>query len=264
MDVTYGFDNKERVAAMLMDNGGTITDRLIAQAGIEQGAKALDFGCGGGDVTFRLAKAVGHSGEVLGIDLNSAALQVARQTAENDGVSNVSFAEHDIRIFAEQGETFDVIMCRRVLMYLPQQIETTKALIKLLNPDGVFIVQEHDASIMHASTSLPLHRQARSWIWSTVQSEGANINTGFELHQILSAAGCSRITISAEAVVETPTQAGLTADILKVMLPRIEAAGVATAREIDVETLEQRLAEERRSSGATVIGEMVFGAIARP
>ncbi|MEO1159573.1 MAG: class I SAM-dependent methyltransferase, partial [Pseudomonadota bacterium] len=107
-----GLCDEGRVLAPPMDNGGTITDRLIAQAHIEQGAKALDFGCGGGDVTFRLAKAVGQRGEVLGIDLNSSALDAARQKARNDGVCNVTFAEHDIRKFAESGEKFDVIMCR--------------------------------------------------------------------------------------------------------------------------------------------------------
>ena len=255
---------KGRVTTWFMDNGGIFTDRLIAQAEIAPGAKVLDFGCGGGDVTSRLAKAVGRSGETLGIDLNAAALDAARNKANTDGITNVTFAEHDIRDFADAGRRFDVIMCRRVLMYLPQQIEIATALLKLLNPGGTLIVQEHDASILHSNAPLPLYQQARSWIWDTVKAEGANINTGFDLNHILSAAGFSEITITAEAIVETPTQGSQTANIVKLLVPRIEAAGVATAGEIGANTLEQRLAEERHSNSATVIGEMIFGAIAKP
>lgn len=47
------------------------------------------------------------------------------------------------------------------------------------------------------------------------------------------------------------------------MADRIEAAGVATKAQMDVETLEQRLIAERDALAATTVGEMMFGAIAR-
>ena len=47
------------------------------------------------------------------------------------------------------------------------------------------------------------------------------------------------------------------------MLPRMVEHGLATDREVDVDTLEMRLAEELEKAGATYIGEMVFGAWAR-
>jgi hypothetical protein len=47
------------------------------------------------------------------------------------------------------------------------------------------------------------------------------------------------------------------------MLERIVAAGVADAREIDIDTLDERLAAERQVSDGTCLWEMVFGAWAR-
>lgn len=246
-----------------MDNGGQFTDRLFAQADIPQGASALDFGCGSGEVTFRLSRAVGPEGKVVGIDLNVSALDIARQKAMDADVVNTRFLNKDLFDFARDGARFDVIACRRVLMYLPDQRAAVRALHGLLRPGGTVILQEHDATLRHATTSRPLADRAQAWIWDTVTAEGANPGTGFQLHQILDEAGFKDIAILAEAVVETPTQMAPTADIVRVMLPRIEAAGIATAADIDIDTLEARLRDEVAATGATRIGEMMFGAIAR-
>lgn len=109
----------------------------------------------------------------------------------------------------------------------------------------------------------PLSEQAQRWIWDTVRFEGANLSTGFDLHSLLSRAGFSDISVSAEAVVETPCQAGQTAEIVRAMLPRIETARIATADEMDVDTLADRLLAERATSETTGITEVIFGAVAR-
>lgn len=246
-----------------MDNGGKTTDRLIAEAAIPRGASALDIGCGNGVVTLRLAEAVGREGNVLGIDLNPEALEAARTAAQAAGYSNIEFRVQDIASLAEGRAQFDVITCRRVLMYLPDQVAALRALHAALRPGGVLVLQEHDASILHASNPLPLYTEARRWVWDTVAAEGANTATGFELHRLLSDAGFADIAISADALVETPSQMGPLAAIVKVMVPRIVAAGVASEAEMEVDTLEARLLAERAHGSGTVVGELAFGALAR-
>lgn len=246
-----------------MDFGGSFTDRLFDRAGFQQGARALDIGCGTGDVTLRLARKLGAEGRVVGMDLNGSALDAARQRAAEECLENVTFIERDLQHLGQDEQPFDIITCRRVLMYLPDQVAAVKLIRAALRAGGLFVVQEHDATIMQSNETLPLYEQARSWIWDTVRAEGANIRTGFDLYGILVAAGFPDIDISAEAVVLTPAQAGHTAAIVDAMAERIVAAGVASLAEMDVETLEERLIEERRASSATTIGEMMFGAIAR-
>lgn len=51
--------------------------------------------------------------------------------------------------------------------------------------------------------------------------------------------------------------------IVRAVLERIVAAGVATAREIDADTLDARLAAERQAANRTCVWELVFGAWAR-
>lgn len=123
-----------------MDNGGAFTDRLFAAAGISRGVHALDVGCGPGDVTFRLSSAVGPKGHVTGLDLNAAALERARAKAKKLGFANTTFLERDFLEFADDGPRFDVVTCRRVLMYLPDQAKATTAFFNLLKPNGILVL----------------------------------------------------------------------------------------------------------------------------
>ncbi|MEL6463450.1 MAG: class I SAM-dependent methyltransferase [Pseudomonadota bacterium] len=235
----------------------------MARANIAPGSRGLDIGCGTGDVTFRLAAAVGPKGHVVGIDPNPAALNTARQSARNTGLVHVAFEETDLFAIAEAGAPFDVITCRRVLMYLPDQGAAARALKRLLRPGGLLVIQEHDATLRHSTAPVPLYDQARDWVWDTVAAEGANVATGFDLYDLLATAGFSDIDISAEAIVETPQQASPLPGIIEAMIPRIEAAGIARPEDIDIETLAERLAAERQNCGATTVSELIFGAIAR-
>jgi hypothetical protein len=69
--------------------------------------------------------------------------------------------------------------------------------------------------------------------------------------------------VRTEATVLTPHQSHPIEVIVRAMLGRIVAAGVATAREIDVHTLGARLAAERQETNGTCVLEMVLGAWAR-
>jgi hypothetical protein len=53
------------------------------------------------------------------------------------------------------------------------------------------------------------------------------------------------------------------AAIVRAMLPRIVRQGVATEHEIDIDTLDRRMVEERVKADTTSVWELVFGAWAR-
>lgn len=96
-------------------------------------------------------------------------------------------------------------------------------------------------------------------MWRTVEREGGNLHTGFELPSVLERAGLTVEQVRAEAVVQTPKVHYGGAVIVRAMLPRIVGHGVATEDEIDIDTLDQRLIEERVKADASYIGDMVFG-----
>src|SRR5471032_1397904 len=69
--------------------------------------------------------------------------------------------------------------------------------------------------------------------------------------------------VLAECLVQTPDSPSSLGYIVRACLPRILAHGVATADEIEIETLQQRLDEERTHTQNIFIGDMIFGAWAR-
>src|SRR6267154_6742156 len=65
--------------------------RVLLQAGLTEGMRVADFGCGVGVVTRMLAAMVGPSGSVVGIDVDAAQLDEARQWCAKGGLANTSF-----------------------------------------------------------------------------------------------------------------------------------------------------------------------------
>ena len=80
---------------------------------------------------------------------------------------------------------------------------------------------------------------------------------------MLRAAGLEVEHVRAEASLQTRAQPYPVGFIVRAMLSRIVAHGVATAAEMDVDTLEERLTEERERTDATYVVDLAFGAWAR-
>lgn len=248
----------------MADIVGAMTERLLVEAGVGPGRRVLDVGCGRGDVSFLVARLVGERGQVVGLDRDAQPLVVAREQANALGLSNVTFVEGDLGAPAAEPGGFDAVVGRRVLMYQPDPVAALRGLARALRPGGVIVFQEHDSTKMPSSlTPLPLHERVHGWLWRMVEREGGNVHMGLELARVLEQAGLAVEGVRAEAIVQTPTLAYGVGTIVRAVLPRIVQQGVATADEVDVDTLDQRLAEERLRAKATCVWELVFGAWAR-
>src|SRR5262249_3210604 len=68
------------------------TGRALLDAGLQQGMRVADVGCGVGTVTALLAKLVGPEGSVVGIDASGEQLLHAREQLDGDG-ANVTFVQ---------------------------------------------------------------------------------------------------------------------------------------------------------------------------
>ncbi len=252
------------MSAELTDGTARMTQRLLVDAGVGSGMRVLDVGCGRGDVALLVARIVGDEGEVIGIDRDRASIELARRRAREMELTRVRFEEHDLHELGSEYGTFDAVVGRRVLMYLADPVDALRQLARLVRTDGRVSFQEIDSTMPPVSLEpYPLHEQIRNWIWRTVEREGANIHMGLGLAAAFARAGLADIEVRAEAIVETPTTSYPTAAIVRVMLPRIVARGVATAEEIDIETLETRLADERKRLDGVYISGLVFGAWGR-
>jgi tRNA A58 N-methylase Trm61 len=76
-----------------------LTADVFSRAGIRVGMSVLDIGCGVGDVSLLVARMVGPSGSVLGIDRGEESLLTARRRVSGSGVSNITFVATEIASF---------------------------------------------------------------------------------------------------------------------------------------------------------------------
>ena len=99
-----------------------------------QGKRVLDVGCGGGI----LADAMARSGaEVLGIDLSTKALRVAKLHALEARTQGVEYREISAEALAEeQPASFDVVTCMEMLEHVPDPSLVVKACAALVKPGG--------------------------------------------------------------------------------------------------------------------------------
>lgn len=81
---------------------------LIESIEIPRNASVLDVGCGYGPIGISAAL-LAPEGHVTMIDINSRAVELARENAGNNGVKNITVKESDV-LSAVQGQKFDVIL----------------------------------------------------------------------------------------------------------------------------------------------------------
>jgi SAM-dependent methyltransferase len=86
---------------------------LLKLAAPQPGENVLDIGCGAGEISWRMAEAVGPGGKVMGVDVSRPLLNQARSRAH---ARNVHFEEGDAASYPFQPE-FDLIISRFGVMF---------------------------------------------------------------------------------------------------------------------------------------------------
>ncbi|MGN6615031.1 MAG: class I SAM-dependent methyltransferase [Candidatus Nitrosocosmicus sp.] len=116
-----------------------INDRLIDLAKIKEGDQILDLATGIGEPAITAAKKItGSQGHVLAVDISPQMLSIARQRAYTSLVSQniIEFKESDIESLNTQSSSFDAVLCRWGLMFLPNLQSTLKNVFNALKNGG--------------------------------------------------------------------------------------------------------------------------------
>ncbi|XP_076461838.1 S-adenosylmethionine-dependent methyltransferase Rv2258c-like isoform X2 [Babylonia areolata] len=113
---------------------------------LEKGLRALDVGCGTARLSLHMASLFPNSHFTL-TDLMPEPLEKARQHAEKEGLTNVTFQLMDVcQVPDNLKESFDWVMCRNVIHDLPYPLEALKGIFKVLKPGGQFCMLDAFAS----------------------------------------------------------------------------------------------------------------------
>lgn len=112
------------------------TDAMLDMAGITPGAAVLDVAAGAGDQTQDIARRVGPAGRVLATDLSPAILALARQNALNADLHNVQTRVADAEDMEVEPASFDAVVCRLGLMFLPNPLQGLRGMHRALRVGG--------------------------------------------------------------------------------------------------------------------------------
>ncbi|MDP9728658.1 class I SAM-dependent methyltransferase [Alicyclobacillus tolerans] len=111
------------------------TDQWISYINPTAGLKVLDVGCGTGATAVFLAKHYGCS--VTALDIRSKMLEKCKIRANQEGV-DIDIQMGDIENLKFDNDTFDVVLCESVLVFVKQQ-KALMEIYRVLSEKGRFV-----------------------------------------------------------------------------------------------------------------------------
>lgn len=122
-----------------------VSRRRILATGLQAGWRCLEVGPGAGSIMTWMGEAVGPTGQVLAVDLDSKFLSEAERP-------NVSVMRADIRTAQLPSRSFDVVHARYVLIHLSEYEVALTKMFDSLKPRGWLVLEEPDFSASRGIT----------------------------------------------------------------------------------------------------------------
>jgi ubiquinone/menaquinone biosynthesis C-methylase UbiE len=241
------------------------TRQLLQQAGITTGMRVLDVGSGSGDVAFLAAQLVGPNGEVIGADHAAEAVNRATERAQAKGVSNVKFVQGDPTELSFD-RPFDAVVGRLVLMYYANPVNAIRRLKGHLREGGLIVFQELDFANARSVPRVPTFERITGWINQAFTATGARTQLGLELYSMFVDAGLPGPSMRMDARIgggRDFLEYEQIAGVVQALLPVMEKLNIASAIEVNLPTLAQRIQDEVVSSNGVVLSPGIIGAWSR-
>ena len=174
---------------------------LVQRAGLQPGERVLDVACGTGVVARLAAEQVGAQGGVVGLDLNTAMLAVARGLPPPSGAM-ITWKEASALAMPFPDASFNVVLCQLGLQFFPVRPQALREMRRVLVPGGrvllsVFGPIAHNPAPRALAEALERHLGPHA---SAIKRAEHDLDDPAELDDLVSGAGFAEVSI------ETTTQ----------------------------------------------------------
>lgn len=139
-------EGRKQVAASLADPNRDQEMRpgqLLNQMGLKPGMTVADVGTGIGYMLPFLSKRVGPEGHVVAEDIQDDFLAMARQTADNQNLTNVSFVKGTTTDPNLPPDGVDIVLVVDAYHHFDYPEKMLAAIYKSLRPDGRLVIVEY-------------------------------------------------------------------------------------------------------------------------
>jgi len=115
---------------------GDVTRQMLDLARIQPGQRILDIAAGAGEPAVSAAERVGPSGYVLATDISEGIVKLALQVASERGLKQVETRAMDGEKLELPDASFDAVLCRLGLMYMPHPVTALREWRRALKSGG--------------------------------------------------------------------------------------------------------------------------------
>ena len=230
--IDRGFGVTQRMTLLAQAHAPGTVSLLDMLGEPKHGARCVDLGCGGGHVTTELARRVGPSGQVVGIDLDEELLQIARTEAAAQGLDNVTFRAGSVEQFADTD--LDLAFARMLLSHLRHPAELVRRMADAVRPGGVVIVEDVHFAGCFTEPPCPGYDGWVAWFTEAVRRTAGDLDIGPRLPAMLRLAGLGGVgvRVTQAAHLDGPVKQLQQMSMEKVRAA-VLAAGLTSAEEFD-------------------------------
>jgi SAM-dependent methyltransferase len=143
---------------------GEPTRQMLDLARVQTGQRILDIAAGAGEPAVSAAERVGASGYVLATDISEGIVELARQVAEERGIKQIETRAMDGEQLDLPDASFDAVVCRLGLMYMPHPVTALREWRRVLKAGGrvaVVVFSTPDRNSWGAVPASIIRRRAR-------------------------------------------------------------------------------------------------------
>ena len=120
----------------LKEVSAPVTRLMLELAGVAPGHRVLDIACGSGIPAIPAAHMVGPAGFVLATDQAPEMVEVARDNAKKEGITNIDFRLVDGEELRVEPDSFNAVTCRWGIMFMPEPVLCLRQAWEALKPNG--------------------------------------------------------------------------------------------------------------------------------
>jgi ubiquinone/menaquinone biosynthesis C-methylase UbiE len=185
-------DRDHGVSKRLFDRRGLDTDYATIVPILTIGLRVLDVGCGTGSISNDIAKRVGPTGHVTGID--NTEKFIVSGIEKYKATSNLKLIHEDLFNY-NTDESFDLIVSARTLQWMSNPLDAIKKMKSLLKPGGVLSVLDYNHEAIEWEPEPPQSMQLfyRAFLrWRAVA--GMNNHIASDLGRYFQEAGLSAVS----------------------------------------------------------------------
>jgi SAM-dependent methyltransferase len=259
-------DRERRRLALQAAVLNPLTDSFLRRAGVSAGMRVLDLGCGIGEVSLIAARLVGPHGQVHGIDLDPAALEIAQGRIRSAGHDHVTFEQVDLVDHSPSGR-YDAVIGRHILIHTKDALATLKNAAAMLRDGGLLAFQEYDLSwYPRGFPELPLMFQVEEQIVEFFRRAVPRPNIGTQLFYLMQEAGLPPPECRAECIMDGGPHSPIyewIAETVITLSSRFQALGMPPLANTDGAALARQLREEALQKRGVILGPMMVGAFTR-